>query len=835
MDSAIRNYSRLRYVFAALVALSGAVGASIANAAASLAEYSEQRLDRVDVILTTGADNIYVDTTKLVGSGPDRPWIEKPYTATATSLSVCQNTGTRGLYCLDGNKIVNWPNPELKTTGTQLNTGIELYNCGNTLVFGFDRDNVCTALAVDLGGNVWIAGKKKSKFSLFKVSERAPPPAVCANDNPTVLPGPVPFTGLDGKLYCAREYASGRPLLVDLNVIDGDTAEGFPYSEGGVIGVEERKEVTFFRDVPGATPWVVGAGRDWGLTSGEQLQGASILQRYYPAVTPSYPLELTRNWILVTTSKGRLLSREMPVTAGATNTNPVLNHSAGQVNLIAPLPVIGPASVYDVRTSVKTRAVFVSDQRGGRVLSLKSNVESVGRNQLLAFVPSEQKTVASTAAPANDDSDLVARLTAFPQSISIAPGIEVNLRDDCGVGKACPIVGDSGNDSNLIPAAQLKNVTIEVGTPAGLTVFQIQNIPDCRYLSFSDQPAECKNGAIVADDGSANGRTIDNPFDPAEYDTSTGMPLNPELLFLNVTPLLPPEVTKIKTLPRMLISPRYKALERRGNLFDALFGVTDAGVRFRNNFLAEFYLDDLLGKDSAGKLYKLGCGGNSEINPFPGTVWSADGPQWDVLLTISENYTTVGGLPGGGFQHTDMLVNKDTCVPDDPPAAGTRWSMYAYGMQLAKERVPSRTDGAIGSRYSDSIFAKLVLSQFNDLGATIDTYLCVDRDGGTVSPATAQACGDLQGAFPVVLDKLVKCVESSTEPLNSTEIRACNAFETQYEPFKSSVDALVKSPTATDPANRVGEVKARLEVFRYVYDRQFKPSIPPGTGFADPL
>ena len=50
--------------------------------------------------------------------------------------------------------------------------------------------------------------------------------------------------------------------------------------------------------------------------------------------------------------------------------------------------------------------------------------------------------------------------------------------------------------------------------------------------------------------------------------------------------------------------------------------------------------------------------------------------------------------------------------------------------------------------------------------------------------------------------------------------------------FNDAVDALVRS--GSDPANRVGEVKARKEVFRYVYDRQFLPSIPP-LGFEDGL
>jgi hypothetical protein len=408
----------------------------------------------------------------------------------------------------------------------------------------------------------------------------------------------------------------------------------------------------------------------------------------------------------------------------------------------------------------------------------------------------------------------VATLTAAPQGISIAAGVEVDLRAQCGFDTngnplECGIVPD-GNDSNFVAAASLKGVKIDNGTPSGLTVFQILHIPECRFIRYVDQPAQCKNNAVLK----PNGQAISYPADFGP----DGFPLNPETLFLDVAKLMPSDLTEIITLPRMLISPRYRALS---DTFDALFGVTEEGTRFRETFLANFDLGDLI----PGR--KLGCGGDTTID-------QTNGPLWDVLLTISERYTTFGGLPGGGRQHTEMLVNKDECDDNDPPGAGTRWSLYPYGLKLAAERVPNRTNPQVTDvRYPDSIFARLVLSLFSDLGATIDDYLCFDRDGGTGAPLSS--CTTVHDAWANTFDKLTKCVESSTEPLNSTEIRTCNAFETQYAPFATMVNGLVPAPGATDPANRIGETKARLEVFRYVYDKQFKPSIPPLTGFIDGL
>ena len=58
---------------------------------------------------------------------------------------------------------------------------------------------------------------------------------------------------------------------------------------------------------------------------------------------------------------------------------------------------------------------------------------------------------------------------------------------------------------------------------------------------------------------------------------------NAGALFLNVTPLLPVEITALfdargippKVLPRMLISPQYWAQQSQEFLFEALFGITE--------------------------------------------------------------------------------------------------------------------------------------------------------------------------------------------------------------------------------------------------------------------
>jgi hypothetical protein len=784
----------LRNCALALIALGGAASASVAFGQATLGE-TAQTLDRVDIIYANDADNIFINTELEA-----RPWESDDYEISGTSFTQCQNTAARGIYCLDGNTVKRFPKPSDTPAPS-----IALFQCSNT-AFRFNSRAACDTLTVDITGTIWLAAAKGQRFSLFKVIQTNTAP-----DSTWIR-----FTTTAGTFF-TREYATGRPQLRDLAVIDGDVAAAFPLSTGvgGVIAVEQKAEVTFFPDIPGAPPVLLGNATTWGLASDskgkptEEVQSATLLQKYFPTD------DITRNWVLITTSKGRLVSREIPWSGPLPL---AIDHGAMLVATSVPALCSGQTAFYDIQASVKSRSVYVSDQRGCRALALTTNVDTALITDDLSV--DEPVVIAST----ESDSEQAA-LQAPPQGVSIAPGVALSMAEECRVGEVCPLVGDG--DNNQIVAASMTDVQLDSGTPDGLFVFQIKNIPDCRYFNSVTAPAVClANNVMFKADGS-----------PVMYGVNGNVP-EPHKVFLNVRPLLPLEVTRVKALPeKMLLSPRYKALSgtntRSGtSTFDALFGIAEDGVRFRETFEVNFDLRDLLGKNSDDEPFKIGCGGEDPRNTLIDTTL---GPRWDIVVTISEDFTTVGGLTNGGRQHTDMLVNSVGCKPEDPPAAGTRWSMFAYGLMMAPNLDEVTPTGTI-VRYSDSVLAKLTLSLFKDLGETIDTYACLNNDpGGTGAPVRASDCTSLKAEWFNTNDKLTKCVESSTQPLNSTEIRTCNAFEVQYVPFAALVNGLAKSPTASDPANRVGELKARLEVFRYVYDSQFKPSIPADTGFDDPL
>ena len=128
-------------------------------------EVIEQKLDRVDVFTKSTAVNFQRD---LDVAG--KPWVRTPYSAVSgSSFKACQNTGTRGLYCLNvdsaGNHTVRrWPDP-LQSTA---DSGDELFNCKDGTL-GLDTAGICAAMTVDFGGNIWIAGRQGTVYSLIKI------------------------------------------------------------------------------------------------------------------------------------------------------------------------------------------------------------------------------------------------------------------------------------------------------------------------------------------------------------------------------------------------------------------------------------------------------------------------------------------------------------------------------------------------------------------------------------------------------------------------------------------------------------------------------------------
>jgi len=334
-------------------------------------------------------------------------------------------------------------------------------------------------------------------------------------------------------------------------------------------------------------------------------------------------------------------------------------------------------------------------------------------------------------------------------------------------------------------------------------VFQITGIPDCRHLSPTDLRCQGK-GSVV---------NPDYPF---------------ALQKLDVTKLLPKEVTDLFAageLPPMLITERYRGQAKNGYVFDAFFGLPEAGVEFKDVFEGEFAVELL----AAGEPWE---GTDGCDDPMPGTtVPLSTLLQWDVTTTVSEAIvTTTGGYRG----HVDTLANSGC---GSTKVSGSRWSIYAYNLELNPDTVSTLNGTTYLNENDDAVFAKLLRSLYQDLSDTQVNFACavppeLFERGVYTPPIGESVCGTLAANWANGLDKLDKCIGASTQPKQSSGDQNCTAFRSQFAGYLSTINAVPAAMPGMDVGNRIGELKARARIVSYVFEYRFLPSIPV-QGFCD--
>ena len=254
-----------------------------------------------------------------------------------------------------------------------------------------------------------------------------------------------------------------------------------------------------------------------------------------------------------------------------------------------------------------------------------------------------------------------------------------------------------------------------------------------------------------------------------------------------------------KGLPRMLISPQYRAQQSQGFLFEALFGITDDGVVFQGTFDLLFDVGKLAGN-------KLGCGYDYSEAKKPNL-------DWDVITTVSERVITAGG-PGSltdssnKNRYVDTLVNTGCINPTK--GSGDRWSMYAYNLEITPNK--------------DDVFAQLLLTLFDDLEETRAELACKQVDTTGAAPLSSKACTSLRTAWSDAKNSLNRCYSASIQPKSSASKERCNTFLVKLRAYQTTLNGV--STSGPDPANRLGELKARVNVLFHVYNDRFLPSIP---------
>jgi len=759
-----------------------AVAAFCATGAVS-AQNVNQRLDSINVfggarvqgiVQTPELTEVYYTSNTDGSAGP-------PLAGTH-DLKSCQGAGPRGLYCLDvdgtASSVLRWANPdEVTTAATE-------FTCAH---LGLTN---CTSITVDLGGNVWVAGQRGATYSLVKAVRTVGDAQVCVAAAADSNPGA--WTKTAAGTYCYRDYASGRPRIYALSMIDGKAAGLFHGYGPGVLALEDPAPgiAMFYQDTaptpPLATnaPIVIYDKFGTSLQTGEVLRGLTLLQ-----LASANPV---RNFAMVVSSHGDVLGYELGANK-AFETGFRLDSTTLAATTGPSCAAAATGGQFDLRASQRTRRVYFAS---GTCVAGYDPVLTNKQNQPVVF------QAASKSFGLAADATLA--------GVAVSPGIEIDfVRDGCtGPPPGCTLVPD-GTDTNGFVAASLAQIQLATSA-SGWVYYLVDGFLDCRYVA-KPRPAVCANG-VINPDGSIDG------------DLGTG---NPTLQYLRVDLQMPDEIKQAFPggLPPMLLQPDYAAPEPY--TFSAIFGIPEEGLTYRDTFDGSFDVGDLIGKT-------FGCGGtqlpaNSQVPP-----------GLDIVVNISEQAPTVGaygvlhpanGPPSiGTSQWVSMLLN-DACT-NPTSLAGTRGSGFFYGLVLSP-----KFKNLAGTKWlwPDSAYALLLRSLARDFNDHLYTYACqnLDAPAGSFAPFSAATCYQLQKDWPVVLDKLTKCVDASDQPKNSSGKEACGSFETQFEPFKLQVANASLQLGAPDPWNRVGETKARMIVLSYMYYEQFLKSLKKN-GFANP-
>jgi hypothetical protein len=187
------------------------------------------------------------------------------------------------------------------------------------------------------------------------------------------------------------------------------------------------------------------------------------------------------------------------------------------------------------------------------------------------------------------------------------------------------------------------------------------------------------------------------------------------------------------------------------------------------------------------------------------------------------------------LDYVDTIINSGCGTTR---VRGGTFSVFSYGLEVAHnpgiDASGQLYDPIVGpggalapnGNDDDDVYARLVRKLFDDLGVFQKQIACgsnVDVPGSLPLPS----CGGLNGSYDNTLDKLGKCLLATQQPKTSALDQNCQAFEIQFGSYQAQVEALLARPDF-DPANRIGELKARLTTIWLLYQERFLPSVPRG-------
>ena len=293
-----------------------------------------------------------------------------------STVGTCTLTAVRGLWCLDGKVVRNWPNPLQPTEYT------DAINCADPAL-GFEAaiPAACTAMTVDESGAIWLGGKKRKPANWPARPSWIPEDVwvalqtwfkpyglvkVVANTGGCATGWTATSTGA----YCAKELYSGRFIVTSLLAVDGDSASKFSPRPGDPVAGRRagRRGPAEHRLLPGRR---IGVVHRRGQCPGHGPQARRVLQDVALLQLPV--AGATQNNVLATTNTGRVLARD---TAFSLTAKEVFNIPARR------LPTASKCSSqpakYGIEAAASSAVVLVSDRAYCEVPALVPAGESLG-------------------------------------------------------------------------------------------------------------------------------------------------------------------------------------------------------------------------------------------------------------------------------------------------------------------------------------------------------------------------------------------------------------------------------------------------------------------------
>jgi hypothetical protein len=715
---------------------------------AQQAQGTRQALDTVDSFNPTSI-------IEMQFHDPDRTQDFINLGLTGTSNSACQLTALDGMFCLDQGKFIkHWP--EIDEPATSVNE----FSCAHAAL-GLAATNPCTTMTMNQSGAFLLAGKKaNNKYNLIKVVAK------------TGSNCPTGWSALSGTPYCARVLYADRSELLDLVSIAGEEAAKFRpcptcSPQSGILAVE-GKSIVFFRDPnpTSAPPIEVADAQTLGLIGNEKVLSAALLQVPNGGATDSYAV--------ATTDNGRVLAKK---TNGAGGAFVAFNIPAEREQSTAQCSTA--TQNYGIRTSSKSGKTYISDRQFCYVKSLDTDVSLL--NELVGF--DEDQTLSTTGSAG----------TFPPTNTTLAPGINIDLGECAGT---CPYLKNQDGDV----LASFIGVQLNTGSEDSATAFQILDVPDCRQKFNPAFPPDMKTLCDAHPDAVVD---PDNVGHPAAQ-------------LMNVTKVLPFDVLEIINssgnlpggLPDLLISRQYIATSRTDFLFDLFLYITQPGVHFQGNFVAEYDVPKLEGGPETDR-----------CEPDPDNLIAMD-----AVTNVSELYvsTDIDGDNVGDY--VDTLTNNGCRNPTRTFQKGISAVSYnlapnpdTYGFTIVSPSVKTVTEG------NDAVFVRLAQSLLDDLQFVLNELACKNFDVGSGQPPlSSSVCSSLRSKLESAEIKYNKCYLAAFSPKNSTTDENCNAGNTQLNNFLAAIPAT--TPTR-DIANRVADVRGRATILLNLINTRTIPSM----------